>query len=340
MDVRELRANRITASYTDEPFRLIDGENMLCEDIRNQEIIDQQSIYDYVSLDDTVLEIGARYGSSTIQALKKISNNTPRSGNELRGRFVAIEIDQSALVCLYPNLRASGYTESEKFVSTSALSTQPTLSFVRTIKDNGYASHVQHTQEKLINGRYAEYVDIPTTTLTELKSDHGITSDFNVIIADCEGSFQQIVTDFPDVVGPGTDVVILERDAEFTMSGLINCDYSYIHKYLNTKGLVLCEIRNNYLIYIRSKIPMDGMPLPIIAPPVPIIAPPVHGGCKSGASSRMACILSAILLVAVIFTILTIMIIVVRVVLACVCASTLMPLNLNTRVVNVYNGPP
>lgn len=250
-----------------------------------------------------MLEIGARYGSSTIQALKKITGNVARDGNQLRGKYVAIEIDQTVLPCLHANLAKHGYSDSEKLISTSALSMQPSLSFVRTIKDNGYASHVMHTQDRVMAGKYAEYTNVPTMTLSQLKIDHGVTKDFNVIIADCEGSFQQIVTDFPDIVGPGTDAVILERDAEFTLDGGINCDYNYIHAYINEKGLLLCEMRNNYLIYLRADTPSKGFALPQIYSP--------HAKVAGGACDAIPCTIDdavIILLLALISVILIIVI--------------------------------
>jgi FkbM family methyltransferase len=156
----------------------------------------------YVRADDTVLELGARYGSVSVCINNKLNN---------RKAHIAIEPDSRVWEALTFNrtINKCEFEIVKGFVSTSKLDLVNLDCYF-----GGYGATAVR----------ADNTKIPSYTLQEIKIKFGIPR-FTCLVADCEGFLEQFFDENPELYAE-LETVIFEADyAE-------KCDYKNIENNL------------------------------------------------------------------------------------------------------------
>lgn len=169
----------------------------------------------YIHSDDTVLELGARYGSVSCIINKKLSS---------KGRQVSVEPDETVWKCLDANIARNNCLihVHKGFVSKTS----------HELIQYGYGS----TSHKSESSR------IPSTSVEGLEELYGIK--FTALVADCEGFLETFFEEHPNMYAQLTKV-IFEADSPKT------CDYDTIR--MNLKKHRFTEvIRGFQNVYVKS----------------------------------------------------------------------------------------
>ena len=177
---------------------------------KSEERFEQYLVYKYIKPDGVVLEIGGRYGivSNTINLL--LDNKT---------QHIVIEPDKSVIGALNRNKRAfrSEFIIVDKAISNSDLFLNPDKlgSNTTTIKQ-------------------ASSIDIETITAHDFFEEFPL--EFNVLIVDCEGCFENfIIENF--IYLNKLELIIFEKDGEFDKG-----NYDNVYKILEAANFIKCEI--------------------------------------------------------------------------------------------------
>lgn len=168
----------------------------------------------YIGEGDVVLELGARYGSSSIVINKRI-------------------IDGSNLVCVEPDISVIGSLVSNRDnngCNFNILNGIISKSRGRVI-ENGYATVTVDD-----DGGVVDNYD-----LWDIERMYGLK--FNVLVADCEGCLRVFMEDYPEFFDQ-LDLVIFESD-EF-----LTCDYNKLRGMLVNGGF-RCEVLGFHSVYKR-----------------------------------------------------------------------------------------
>lgn len=160
----------------------------------------------HVKKDDTVLELGARFGSVSC-----IVNNIL----ENKKNHVVVEPDNR----VWEKLEYNKSINDCQFDIVKGFLSNKRLSLSNTNDRDGYGSTFEENQE----------TSIPSFTLDEIKERNNI-DNFNVLIADCEG-FLEIFFDENPNISDNLRLVIFEEDYPD------KCDYTKIRNLLLKKGL-------------------------------------------------------------------------------------------------------
>lgn len=137
----------------------------------------------YIKETDTVLEIGANIGRNTCIIASILSDDK---------RLVTLECSETSARALEHNRNINGFHFN---IVNAALSKQPLI-------QKGWDCFVSKTVPP-------GYTKVNTITWEELKQLHPL--QFNVIVADCEGSMLQILKDEPDMLD-NIETIIIEND--------------------------------------------------------------------------------------------------------------------------------
>jgi len=163
------------------------------------EIREQELLAYYLLPDDSVLELGARTGSSSIIISKKLKNGE---------KHVSVEPNPDTNKILQVNKDLF----NAKFFILGGI-------IARTGGDYWY----YRKEERIV--KYDTGMKCNTYCFDELNK----TYNFTVLFADCEGSIQQIINEYPNI-GNNLRLVIYERDmAKY-------CNYNFVDKYWKSKG--------------------------------------------------------------------------------------------------------
>lgn len=157
------------------------------------EVQEQHDANNYITPDDKVLEIGARYGGVSITINKILKNKKDH---------VAVEPESKIWPALQAN-RDRHYCEFQ--ICKGAISNKPLK-----INDGGYEGFGNYTT-------HSKDGDIPLFKI----SDFNI--DFNVLVVDCEGAFETFYDENKDFF-PSLRLILYERDRKEV------CDYDYLEK--------------------------------------------------------------------------------------------------------------
>jgi FkbM family methyltransferase len=157
------------------------------------EVQEQHDANYYIRPDDKVLEIGARYGGVSITINKILKNKRDH---------VAVEPDSTVWESLEKN-RDRHWCEFQ--ICKGAISERPLK-----INDGGYEGFGNYTSEE--NDGNIELFKI---------SDFNI--DFNVLVVDCEGAFENFYNENKDFF-KNLRLILYERDRKE------HCDYDYLEK--------------------------------------------------------------------------------------------------------------
>jgi FkbM family methyltransferase len=149
---------------------------------------EQLMIMRYVNENDKVLEIGGQVGrtSHIIQTIV----NSPK-------QHVIMECDPKTAQKLRVNLNFNTYTDA--IIETAG------LSHVKLYMTGGGVDPPRHFEKDIPS----DAVEIPTITYSELCKKYDI--DFNVLVADCEGSLYYIFKEDPNMLD-NIHTVIMEND--------------------------------------------------------------------------------------------------------------------------------
>jgi FkbM family methyltransferase len=176
----------------------IQDENKEQVDINNCEIDEQNLARQYINPNDSVLELGARYGSVSCVINSKLIHKT---------NHLAVEPDSRIWDALERNKRVNGceFQIVKGFISNK----KHTL----TNLESGYATFSVETSES----------DISSYLLTQFPIQ------FNVLVADCEGFLEQFFDENPNLVD-SLRMVMFEADAPH------RCNYQKIENMLVMKN--------------------------------------------------------------------------------------------------------
>jgi FkbM family methyltransferase len=178
-------------------------ENQQVININQIETVEQKQAWDYVPVNATVLELGARYGTVSCLINHKIVNPC---------RQVSVEPDPVVISALKKNKESHHcqFTIFEGVISKIPMN-------LNQDSYNGY-------------GNFCTPCDIPnlkTTTLEQLMIDTGLT--FDTLVADCEGFLEQFIFENENYIS-NFKVIMFERDYPY------RCNYPKIENLLRQLG--------------------------------------------------------------------------------------------------------
>lgn len=190
---------------------LIYNEKGEAVDTSKLEAYEQFLAKKYVRADDTVLELGARYGSVSVCINNKLNN---------RKAHIAVEPDSRVWEALTFNrvINKCEFEIVKGFVSASKLD---------LVNLDCYFGGYGATAVK------AENTKIPNYTLQEIKMKYGIHR-FTCLVADCEGFLEQFFDENPELYAE-LETVIFEADYSE------KCDYRKIENNLLKCGFNAIE---------------------------------------------------------------------------------------------------
>ena len=198
-----LKASLNSNSIKKSP-KIYDNDNKLVE--FHVEKPEKDLAYLYVKKNDTVLELGARFGSVSC-----IVNNVL----ENKKNHVVVEPDDR----VWEKLEYNKSINDCEFEIVKGFLSNKKLSLFNTDDRDGYGSTFEENEE----------TNIPSFTLDEVKEKSSI-NNFNVLIADCEGFLEIFFDENPSILN-NLRLVIFEEDYPD------KCDYEKIRNLLKENGL-------------------------------------------------------------------------------------------------------
>lgn len=166
------------------------------------EVDEQKHAKEYISSNDVVLELGARYGTVSCAINKNLSN--PRNQ-------VSVEPDEDVWEALEINRSANG---CDFQIFKGVISRIPV-----SISKEGYATSTLP----------AEKSNVYTCTLEQLEAACGLR--FTVLVADCEGFLEQFFDENPKLYDQ-LRMVLFEKDQQY------RCNYAKIEENLTSHGFI------------------------------------------------------------------------------------------------------
>lgn len=199
----------------DEKNKIIDNDKL--------EIVEQELAHKFVNENDTVLELGARYGSVTCVISKKLN-------------------EKNNLVCVEPDNRV--WDALEKNLSTNNCKANVVKGFLSKKKieltnldcyKGGYGSTFVVNNESKTN----------CYTLNHIKNKYNIEK-FTALIADCEGFLEVFFDENPELFKE-LNLVMYEADYKN------KCNYDKIRKNLIDNGFELVLEKYKWIYYVWKK---------------------------------------------------------------------------------------
>lgn len=160
----------------------------------------------YVEAEDTVLELGARYGTVSCATNKKLRVKT---------NHVVVEPDERVWEALEKNKERNGC----EFHIVKGFLSRKTLGLYDP--DNWYGYGIKSKEDSSST--------IPCFTLEEIEEQYGLR--FNCLIADCEGFLEKFLDENPGFLGK-LRLIIFEKDNPK------ECNYKKIKKNLADLGFI------------------------------------------------------------------------------------------------------
>jgi hypothetical protein len=185
--------------FYDENDRLVNHKNA---EVTEQELSDK-----YINSSDVVLELGARYGTVSCLVNKKLNDKKLHYVVEPDSRvWNALEKNKTINSCEFNIMK--GVIGEKKY----------------KLQGGGYGTTVIESDE-------SDESDIKTFSLPEI--------DFNTLIVDCEGCFENFYRENKEFVN-GLDKIMYETDYPD------KCDYNFIQNELLKAGFKIKENINNF----------------------------------------------------------------------------------------------
>jgi len=190
-------------------------------DINSLEVDEQKLVNQYIEENDTVLELGARYGSVSCVTNKKLKDKT---------RHVVVEPDNR----VWDALEANKLRNNCEFHIIKGFISSKKLDLINLdCYHGGYGA----TFIENIN------TTIPSFNLTDIEIKYNIT--FNVLVADCEGFLEVFFDENPKILDY-LRLIIFEADYED------KCNYNKIHRNFIRKGF-RCLLRGHQNVWKRVR---------------------------------------------------------------------------------------
>ena len=189
-------------------------------DIAVLEKREQDLAQQYITENDTVFELGARYGSVSCVINSKIKCKTNQIVVEPDARvWDALERNKHANKCEFHIIK--GFVSSKKLGLTNV--------------DYYYGGY---------GATFVEQTDsiIPSYTMNEIKEKYNLS--FNVLVADCEGFLEMFFDENPSFYDT-LRLIIFEADYPD------KCNYTKIRDTLKSKGF-LEKLKGHQNVWIRS----------------------------------------------------------------------------------------
>merc|ERR1719329_1338070 len=188
------------------------------------EFPEHKLVQDHLPSGATVMEFGARFGSTSCEIAKKIGNS---------GRVVSVEPDRGVWDNLEHNLQLH---DCRVHVLRGVLGSKP-LKF-------SYSNYASRTEEVSGDGQH-EWGVIPNFQFDEVEEALGVK--FDALLIDCEGCAQQMMDQIGPKLKTQIDLVLLEADMGDDGGDCVkNCmDYKKFIALLEDSGLRMVEKRND-----------------------------------------------------------------------------------------------
>ena len=196
-------------------------ENMKIIDTDSLEKTEQDLANKFISYNDTVLEIGGRYGTVSTIINKKL---------KIKKNQVVIEPDPTVLQALEINKKNHG---CEFQIETGVVSNKK-----QSLVQDGYGTRL------LDNVDTANEGDVKSMTYRELKNKYNLK--FNTLVVDCEGCFLNVLESIGDDITE-IEKIILEKDQAHL------CDYNKIEDILKKNNFTKI-IDAFHSVYIRNNV--------------------------------------------------------------------------------------
>lgn len=192
-------------------FKYYDESNNVI-DHNFHEIDEQQMAIDYISPNDIILELGARYGTVSVIMAKIVQNN---------GKLVAVEIDKNVIDTLKKN-RENNNVNFE--ICDSIISNRNV-----NINYDGYSTYISQNDNSTINNP-------SIISYNEFKKKYPY--NFNVLVADCEGCLEYFLEMMGDDI-KNYNKILFEEDQPHI------CNYENIKNKLTNYGFKQKNVRFN-----------------------------------------------------------------------------------------------
>ena len=229
-----------TSANTEKQMDIRD-ENELYVDINRYEKQEQCLVRKYIEYNDSVLELGARYGSVSCIINSKLKSKTNQ---------VVVEPDSRVWDALEGNKLRNGceFNIVKGFISAKKLSLTD-LNYV-----DGYGTRSIEDNES----------NISSFTLDEIKAKYNI--DFNVLVVDCEGFLETFLDENPTIYDK-LRLIIFEADCPD------KCDYAKIKSILHSKGFI-CMLNGFQNVWTKDVVDLTPASIPPPAEPQEEQEPP------------------------------------------------------------------
>jgi len=172
-------------------------------DIAAMETHEQQLAVKHIRPGDTVLELGARYGTASCLINAMLDQ---------KGRQVSVEPDRRVWGALESNKERVGCG----FHIIKGVLSRRKWALTDLDNCNGYGARAVETEDS----------DVPSFDLREVQEAHGLT--FDVLFADCEGFLGTFMDENPEFFDK-LRLVVFEADGP--------CDYAKVRDGLRTRGM-------------------------------------------------------------------------------------------------------
>ena len=215
MEIHQLKLNLIQNS-----LKLIHGSF-------EEEAIEQYLCCKHILPNDKVLELGGNYGR--VSCILASILNEPLN-------LVVIEPSKESFNKLKKN---KDFNSLGFYIENSAIS-------INKMYQQGWDTFSEKFYNKLTNKQKQNYYEINTITIDEIKKKYNL--NFNTLVIDCEGSFYNILLEFPDILD-NIYKIIIENDFKEKFTKI------FVDKFFKNNNFKLIEnipLPENFMV-INSK---------------------------------------------------------------------------------------
>jgi len=177
----------------------------------------------WIPADATVMEFGARFGTTTCEIARKLENS---------GRLVSIEPDSNAWDWLESNVKAHN---CHSHVLRGAVSGSPTEMLASGYGGQSLASG--STWKSWIRSKLGLVQAVPTFTFDDVEKASGLK--FDTLLIDCEGCAQDLMDQIGPKIQSQINLVVIEADMPDVAGSdcTSHCmDYNHFFAFLKDSG--------------------------------------------------------------------------------------------------------
>jgi FkbM family methyltransferase len=192
-------------------------------DVLKYETIEQLDSFIFINSNDIVLELGGRYGTVSTVINNILSN---------KKNHVVVEPDSNVIdvLKLNKNIHNCDFQIYKGIISQSE---------GKKLIHSGYGSHIA-SEHDVLNDLSIE----PIESITYQEFKHRYPYNFNVLVVDCEGGFEDFMKTLGNEI-QNYNKVLLERDYNTT------CNYDFIENILIQNGFTKIKDVTSHCVYIN-----------------------------------------------------------------------------------------